>query len=245
MKHIKSFELFEHIQESNTMEIHSPTFKRWFGDWESNPEQSSKVVDTNGEPLVVYHGGTSDLIQEFKSNFDGIFFTDNIEVAEEFSGVTGLNKPEYSQQIIDILNTPHDSLLDLFNVLKPHGFSHKWERERGIYGETKEYYLLVDKDGNEYKISLYQRPSDLIHDLVKRGKNYTVYLNMRNPLIHDAKNRAWDNIAFNGKTASTMEISLYAKENGYDGVILQNVYEAYKKSNVYVVYDSNQVKIIR
>lgn len=31
-------------------------FKRWFGDWENNPESSSKVVDENGEPLVVYHG---------------------------------------------------------------------------------------------------------------------------------------------------------------------------------------------
>ena len=30
--------------------------KNWFGDWENQPEYASKVVDENGEPMVVYHG---------------------------------------------------------------------------------------------------------------------------------------------------------------------------------------------
>lgn len=32
------------------------SFKTWFGDWENDPENASKIVDENGEPLVVYHG---------------------------------------------------------------------------------------------------------------------------------------------------------------------------------------------
>lgn len=36
------------------------SFKNWFGDWENDPENASKVVDENGEPLVVYHGTRSD-----------------------------------------------------------------------------------------------------------------------------------------------------------------------------------------
>lgn len=32
------------------------SFRNWFGDWENAPENASKVVDANGEPLVVYHG---------------------------------------------------------------------------------------------------------------------------------------------------------------------------------------------
>ena len=36
--------------------VRTPAFKKWFGDWENDPENSSKVVDKNGEPLVVYHG---------------------------------------------------------------------------------------------------------------------------------------------------------------------------------------------
>jgi hypothetical protein len=36
--------------------VRTSAFKKWFGDWENDPENSSKVVDENGEPLVVYHG---------------------------------------------------------------------------------------------------------------------------------------------------------------------------------------------
>ena len=36
--------------------VRTRAFKTWFGDWENDPENSSKVVDENGEPLVVYHG---------------------------------------------------------------------------------------------------------------------------------------------------------------------------------------------
>ena len=36
--------------------VRTPEFKAWFGDWELDPENASKVVDENGEPLVVYHG---------------------------------------------------------------------------------------------------------------------------------------------------------------------------------------------
>lgn len=36
--------------------VRTPEFKAWFGDWENDPKNASKVVDENGEPLVVYHG---------------------------------------------------------------------------------------------------------------------------------------------------------------------------------------------
>lgn len=32
------------------------SFKAWFGDWENDPANASKVVDENGEPRVMYHG---------------------------------------------------------------------------------------------------------------------------------------------------------------------------------------------
>jgi hypothetical protein len=34
----------------------SPAFKAWFGDWENDPKNSSKVVSKRGRPMVVYHG---------------------------------------------------------------------------------------------------------------------------------------------------------------------------------------------
>lgn len=39
--------------------VRSPEFISWFGDWENDPQNASKVVDENGEPLVVYHGSKS------------------------------------------------------------------------------------------------------------------------------------------------------------------------------------------
>ena len=38
------------------VQVRTKAFKDWFGDWENDPENASKVVDENGEPMVVYHG---------------------------------------------------------------------------------------------------------------------------------------------------------------------------------------------
>lgn len=44
------------------VQVRTPNFKEWFGDWESDPKNASKVVDPEtGEPLVVYHGTTADI----------------------------------------------------------------------------------------------------------------------------------------------------------------------------------------
>jgi hypothetical protein len=51
-------------------------FKKWFGD--------SKVVDTNGNPLVVYHG-TRGNFNEFKGTREGIFFSKDPLVASKFA----------------------------------------------------------------------------------------------------------------------------------------------------------------
>jgi DNA polymerase III sliding clamp (beta) subunit (PCNA family) len=63
--------------------VRTPEFKEWFGDWEKDPENASKVVDENGEPLVVYHGTNSDF-NEFDTNKQlkgwlgkGFYFTKN------------------------------------------------------------------------------------------------------------------------------------------------------------------------
>ena len=39
------------------VQVRTPAFKEWFGDWENDPDNASKVVnEKTGEPLVVYHG---------------------------------------------------------------------------------------------------------------------------------------------------------------------------------------------
>lgn len=59
---------------------YSKSFKKWFGE--------SKVVDENGEPLVVYHGtGIPNKIEEFKSKNNKIWFTDK-STAQAYANLT-------------------------------------------------------------------------------------------------------------------------------------------------------------
>ena len=44
------------LNEQQWVQTRTEAFKNWFGDWEGDPENASKVVDENGEPMVVYHG---------------------------------------------------------------------------------------------------------------------------------------------------------------------------------------------
>jgi len=55
--------------------VRTPEFKKWFGDWENDKENSSKILDENGEPLVVYHG-TERMFNKFnyKYSSQGIFW---------------------------------------------------------------------------------------------------------------------------------------------------------------------------
>ena len=42
------------LKEWQWLQVRTKAFKDWFGDWENDPENASKVVDGNGEPKVVY-----------------------------------------------------------------------------------------------------------------------------------------------------------------------------------------------
>ena len=44
-------------------QVYTDSFKNWFGDWERG--KGSKVVDSNGEPLLVYHGTDNENIEIF------------------------------------------------------------------------------------------------------------------------------------------------------------------------------------
>ena len=87
-KYIKTFESFNNLSNLTPEQsklVRTPEFKAWFGDWENDPENSSKVVDSNGEPLVVYHGTATDFYDFKIGKTGGIFFADRKNSAEEYS----------------------------------------------------------------------------------------------------------------------------------------------------------------
>ena len=59
------------LTEKQYVQVRTKAFIDWFGDWINNPENASKVIDENGEPLVVYHG-TRNSFTEFDSNHIGM-----------------------------------------------------------------------------------------------------------------------------------------------------------------------------
>lgn len=69
------------LTEDQWLAVRTPAFKAWFGDWENDPANASKVIDENGEPLVVYHGSDAnfDVFDRTKGreNMDiqGMFFS--------------------------------------------------------------------------------------------------------------------------------------------------------------------------
>lgn len=94
----KSLKLAPNGRKSNLNSIQwdlvrTPEFKAWFGDWETSPESASKVLDVNGEPLVVWHGTTADFHifdPTFKGKRGGLreryfAFTTNKKMAEYYS----------------------------------------------------------------------------------------------------------------------------------------------------------------
>jgi hypothetical protein len=48
------------LNERQWVQVRTPNFIKWFGDWLNDPKNASKVVDENGEPMVVYHGTTNE-----------------------------------------------------------------------------------------------------------------------------------------------------------------------------------------
>lgn len=94
--------------------VRTPQFKAWFGDWENDPENASKVVDENGEPKVMYHGTLSDFNEFIPKDNSGFlidrniyFFTDDLNVAKGFASIKkrGENKDKKVRIINAFINS--------------------------------------------------------------------------------------------------------------------------------------------
>lgn len=134
------------LTEEQWLDVRTPNFKAWFGDWENNPDEASKVVDENGEPLVVYHGSESNF-DEFdtakaRANMDiqGMFFSPIQEEANDY----GENVRAF------FLNIKNPADYDTgYNALKNHkGENLAGEKARNDLMENG--YDGVNNDGEEY-----------------------------------------------------------------------------------------------
>lgn len=83
-KYIDDFGLSDIEAKREVAKVYTDNFKNWFGDWQNDPANASKVVDENGMPMIVYHGTKTKF-----DKFDGMkvkdknvsFFTPNMNYA--------------------------------------------------------------------------------------------------------------------------------------------------------------------
>src|ERR1017187_3014153 len=121
---------------------HSKAFKEWFG--------NSKVVDKNGQPLVVYHG-TGEDIDEISKEFGNGFWTGDKRAAKEFGDVIPAFLKIEKTKIIDFKGGDYNSY--------PVGF----RNEDGDFYEYDPYYedISFDEYLNKYLEERDLKPSDV------------------------------------------------------------------------------------
>lgn len=93
------------------VQVRTPAFKAWFGDWENDPANASKVIDREtGEPLVVYHGGRQLKEGAFvtDNSFGGIFTNPDYYMAAEYAEQHSQSDGAIYSLFLNIRNPAHE-----------------------------------------------------------------------------------------------------------------------------------------
>ena len=205
------------------------------------PEDVSKVVDENGEPLVVYHGTRStSRFNVFKGSEH--FFSDNREVADGF-----LNGTDYALEIngetYPISRRDMEALADIImgDSAEYDSLVGDWEAGELSYEGARE--IISDITHNEYTV---EALSDFPLSIKVGGRIVEAFLNIRNPIEIDYGGKTWQA----GKVMPEQDLSEHPNA---DGLIGRNIREGgllgelrngndFPISTDYVVRNSNQIK---
>ena len=85
------------LTERQYAQVRTKAFKEWFGDWENDSADASKVIDENGEPLVVYHGTTQDFTTFSKDKLGSFTHAASAKLAFFATSNENLAKDIYAQ----------------------------------------------------------------------------------------------------------------------------------------------------
>lgn len=121
--------------------VRSPEFIAWFGNWIEDPENSSKVVDSNGEPLVVFHVTDKDFfLFDNKKSKDGFYFSANKERLKAY------NKKRILEVFLNIKNPSSDE----FNK---NGFDGIMDFGHSENKSANSLYEIVAFESNQIKLA--------------------------------------------------------------------------------------------
>lgn len=150
------------LTESQWLQVRTAAFKAWFGDWEFKPAQASKILDENGEPLVVFHG-----TQNSFESFDHFCLSNN-------TGNDGHYGAGFYFSIEQMeAETYGDMLYPVFINMKKPVFDHPecLEPIAAQFGIHKEF-LTVDKDWLADQIAAKDEHAGQLARLFAKGLSY-------------------------------------------------------------------------
>lgn len=214
---------------------------------------TSKIVDENGEPKVVYHGANSKF-NEFKTEMlgsnteassakEGFFFTDKKDMADWFRQNSQMRSASgYDTFVEQAVQQLRDEAVPekIEDWLYVNVDEYEDENMSALPYEEK---LKIVEDFfrdrlNGYYSSMDEMGRDLREWGVELGRTMPVFLNMRTPIV-DEEERDY----VSGKVESAMtDVISSAKAEGKDGVIFKSIIERPGKSAQYVVFSPTQIK---
>ncbi|MDR2662717.1 MAG: hypothetical protein LBC31_06940 [Treponema sp.] len=224
--------------------VRTPSFKEWFGDWEKDPGNTSKVVDKNGEPLPVYHGARS--LKKFDIFKDGEnFFTDSRETAEvfrdEYAYKVTVNGTEHAidsrtaEYIKDLVEPVEDIdwVIGLGNLMEDWVFE-MTGKNRDEYAEELANILGLDGTGELSEVVLEKPDNEL----------YATFLSIKDPKVKDYQGKTW------GATGAIIEDDFDRSRDGFiatnlreGGLAAQTLSgEEMPVQNTYVTFSPAQIK---
>lgn len=228
----------------------------------------SKVRDSEGRLLKVFHGTKAHSLTVFKysnSVEQGYWFTSNEEQAGMYAG-----EEDIPGEVLAEKRNPYDSALD---YLRQSGLDviegeHEYDDDETLwnfkiivkpdkYGRNEDAtpwdvqlssYDYDEKPTLEQAAEEWLKDPDLNYAIEGTSFDlrniYETYLNITNPMEVDANGAYWEEIEFEGGTYSTNDLATMARERGYDGIIIKQVSDPFEPMDVYVAFESNQIKSV-
>ncbi len=220
----------------------SKQFIRWFGDWQNSPAKASKVVDNNGEPLVLYHQTekeftTFDTKQKGSGEFDsemptGIF----MKPTNNDIGVGGnIQMPLYASIKNPLIVNNRSELVKFY--------------DKNVQGYTKAK-SAIDSVNKKYKAKFNEemkRENEEYQKLWNAKKNGEISEEeYQKSISRDALDEImeeWENKVNEASHNAKALIDDYFKNSNYDGVIVNNDVGSFGRSTkTFIAFENTQVK---
>lgn len=228
------------LTEQQWLQVRTPAFKNWFGDWENDPANASKILDENGEPLVLYHGAKSDFwifdmsrsVPQRNEGMMGMFFTDNAKTAAGYTvdlrkeaavvkakeNLAQINNEfGFKRRQLEVENKTGDEIQELT----------KKEFEAMKAAELKLKATIADAFNNAYDNA--------------ESRTKAVFVRSQMPFEQDADGKSF--LAVNKKAAER-----YFVDGVYDGIVNNNVLDdananhSVGAAKVVISFDATNIK---